>query len=131
MNYRLMFTLNAIVVAVFGALFFGAPEFILKLFGFIDLRSTVVVTHFFGGATLVSAAFLWFLKDIKEMQKKTAYVLVAASTLGLIMSIVGMLVDKVILANGWVLLVIYIFFMLGYAYLLLFGKSDYAKEINP
>lgn len=133
MNCRSMFTLNIIVVAVFGTLLFGSPEFLLNWFGFVDfgLRSTVLMAHFFGGTMLVSAVFLWFLKDFKDLQKKVTVVLVIASGLGFLFTILGMLKDKVILANGWVLLVIFILFTLGYAYLLVSGKSVSAKEINP
>lgn len=123
MNYRLMFTLNAIVAAVFGALFLVAPKFSILFFGVSDSYvSTQIVARFFGGAMLVTAAFLWFLKDSMDMQKNTAITLLAASVTGFILAALGMFSDKVIRANGWVLLVIFLLFAMGYAYLV-FGIS--------
>jgi len=128
MNYRLMFTLNAIVAAVFGALFLAASKSILTLFGVTDATvATLVVARFFGGSLIAMGVLIWFLKDVKDMQKNTAITLLAASVAGFILTILGMVSDKVIRSNGWVLLVIYALFALGYAYLI-FGVSVSVKK---
>jgi hypothetical protein len=128
MNYRLMFTINAIVAAAIGALLLAVSKSMLILFGITDATTaTVVVTRFFGGSLVAAGVLIWFLKDVKDMQRNTAITLLAASVVGFILTLLGMVSDKVIRSNGWVLLVIYFLFALGYAYLI-FGVSVSVKK---
>jgi hypothetical protein len=118
MNYRLMFTLNAIVAAVTGVLFVAAPSFFLTMFGFFDASvATQVVTRFYGGALAVTAVFIWLLSNIPATQKNTAITLMVASAGGFILTLLGMFMYKVIRTNGWILVLAFLLFTVGYAYL--------------
>lgn len=120
MNYRLMFIINAIAVAVFGVLFFAVPTFALTLFDTETYAATVFVARFLGGILLMAGMFIWFAKEIKDAraEKTMAIMLLTSSVVGFILTLVGIVWVNVIRANGWVLLVIHILFSLGYGYLL-------------
>ena len=129
MSYRLMFMINAIVCAVFGAVFLVAPKSILFFFDMTDaIVATQPIARFFGGALIVTAALLWFLQEGgKELQKTHAITMMVASIGGFILTIMGMFSDKVIRANGWIPLVVYFLFAVGYAYLV-FGVKVTVKK---
>ena len=135
MNYHLMFILNAIVLAMFGALFLILPELALTQFGTETYVSTLFIARFFGGAMLMAGVLLWLAKDIQDVgtQKSMAITFLAASVVGFILSLIGVAsATAVIRANGWVLLVIHVLFGLSYAYLLfLRPQPSEAKPRGP
>lgn len=131
MSYRLMFILNAIVAAVFGAAFLFVPHTFNLFFGVSDTTIPAeLMARFFGGSLMLIAALLWFLKDsAKDLQKTQAAVLMVSSVGGFILTIVGMTAPKVIRLMGWIPLTIYVILALGYAYLV-FGVSVSVKKEN-
>ncbi len=119
MNYRTMFVINAIVVAVFGLLFLAAPELILSQFSVAEKYvSTILAVRFFGASMLLIAILIWFVKEINDaqIQKNLAIVLLIGAVVGFALTVFG--VVSVLRSNGWALLVIYLLFALGYGYLL-------------
>ena len=130
MNYRIMFIINAIVLAVFVALFLILPELALTQFGAETYVATLFVARFLGGAMLMAGVLIWLTKDIQDAgaQKNMAITLLAASVVGFILSLIGVAsASGVIRANGWILLVIHVLFGLSYAYLL-FLKPNRLKQ---
>ena len=115
-----MFVVNAIVVTVFGVIFFVMPEFTLKLFKTETYAATIFVARFLGSALFLAGVFIWLAKEIKDArtEKTMAIMLLTSSLVGFILTIIGIVSANVIRANGWVLLVIHIIFALGYGYLL-------------
>ena len=141
MTYRLMFTINAIFLAVFGALFLIAPELTLNQFRSDIYVATLFMARLFGSALMLCALFLWMLKDAinTKMQKFVGYVLLAYSVIGFAATIMGMTSSAVgvIRANGWVLLVVFGVFTLTYAYALFLqpksaseGKSHAPRKVK-
>jgi hypothetical protein len=121
MNFRMLFVVNAVVVAVFGVLFLVLPDFSLTQLGVEKYVATLFVARFLGGALLMSAILIWFAKEIndEQVQKQMAIALLAGSVIGFVLTVIGIASSSaVIRANGWVLLVIYILFSLGYGFLL-------------
>lgn len=121
MSYKLMFIVNAIVAAVFGAFILVMPEFALIQFGTTDYNiPTVFTTRFLGSTLLMVGALLWFLKDLTPIkaQKTAAMALLAGSVGGFILSIMGISSIKIIRSNGWVLLAMFGFFALIYGYMI-------------
>jgi len=120
MTYRLMFIINAIAVAVFGVLFLVMPEFSLKLFHTETYAATVFVARFLGGALVMAGVFIWLAKELTNpgTERTMVIVLLTSSVVGFVMTLIGVVSSNVIRANGWVLLVIHILFVLGYGYLL-------------
>jgi hypothetical protein len=134
MSYRLMFTINAVVLAIVGVLLMIVPEPVLKQFGSEVYVATLFVVRFFGSALLLGGLFLWFLKDAApvKMQKNIAFLLLAYSIGGFVMSVLGMTAIGILRTNGWVLLVIFGLFALVYGYMLfLQPKPAPAKSSSP
>ncbi|MDO9303587.1 MAG: hypothetical protein Q7T89_19525 [Anaerolineales bacterium] len=134
MSYRLMFTINAVILAIFGVLFMIMPEFALSQFGSEVYVATLFVARFFGSTLLLSGLFLWVLKDAVpvKMQKNITFLLLAYSIGGFVMSVLGMTSIGVFRTNGWVLLVIFGLFTLVYGYMLfLQPKPASTKSSSP
>jgi hypothetical protein len=120
MSYRMMFTINAVILAIFGVLLMIMPEFVLTQFKSEVYIATLFVARFMGSAMLLSSIFLWLVKDSApaKMQKNIAFLLLAYSVGGFVMSLLGMTSIGVLRANGWVLLVLFGLFSLVYGYIL-------------
>ena len=121
MNARLMFTINAVVLAIFGLGFLLVPDMVLAQF---DTEMYVIVTflsRFFGATLILSAGFLWLLKDLvnAKTEKNITLALMLFSIGGFALTIMGVTSKSigVIRANGWILLAIYGLFALVYGYL--------------
>jgi hypothetical protein len=133
MSYHLMFIVNAVVLAVFGGVFMVMPDFVLGQFKSEVYVATLYAARFFGGALLMSGLLLWFMQDLPvKKQKVIAFLQLAFSAGGFVLSLLGMTSIGVLRANGWVLLVIFGVFTLIYAYMLfLQPKPSEAKTRAP
>ena len=133
MSNRLMFIINAVVLAIFGVVLMIMPQFVLSQFRSEIYVATLFATRLFGSALLLSGLFLWLLKDTPaKMQKNIAFLLLAYSIGGFVMSLLGMTTIGIFRANGWVLLVIFGLFSLVYGYILfLQPKPAPAKARSP
>jgi len=120
MSYRLMFIISSVALAIFGVLFMIMPEFVLTQFKSEVYIATLFVARFMGSAMLLSSIFLWLVKDSApaKMQKNIAFLLLAYSVGGFVMSLLGMTSIGVLRAYGWVLLVLFGLFSLVYGYIL-------------
>jgi uncharacterized membrane protein HdeD (DUF308 family) len=128
-----MFIVNAVVLAVFGGIFMVMPDFVLSQFKSEIYVATSYAARFLGGALLMSGLLLWFMQDVPAKKQKTiAFILLAGSVGGFVMSLLGMTSIGVLRANGWVLLVIFGLFSLIYGYMLfLQPKPSEAKTRTP
>jgi hypothetical protein len=120
MNYRLIFSINAIVAALFGLGLLIVPLLILEQFSAETYVSTLYACRFLGGILLVLAWFLWLAKDLDDAQaqRNTAMVLFGSSVGGFVLAIMGMSSIGVLRTNGWILLVAFGIFVLIYGYAL-------------
>jgi hypothetical protein len=119
MNYRLLSTINAVLLAVFGVAFFIMPEFALGFFDTETYTATVFLARFFGATLVLAGMFVWMSKDLagSRAERTLTIMLLVSSVFGFILTLIGMLGADVIRANGWILLVLHILFALGYGYL--------------
>jgi hypothetical protein len=120
MSYRILFILNAVVVALIGVFFLILPQTALDLFGTETYVPMLLVARFFGGAMLMSGVFIWFLKDLidEATQKNVAIALMAASVGAFVLVLIGMTSSGIIRTNGWIPLVVSVLFAVGYAFAL-------------
>ncbi len=120
MTSRLMFIANAIALAVFGAVFLVMPQFTLDLFDVETYTATVFVARFLGAALLLAGVFIWLAKELANqgMERTMIIALLISSVVGFVLTLLGIVLAHVIRANGWVLLVIHVLFVLGYGFLL-------------
>jgi len=125
MNYRIMFLVNALVAVLFGLAFLFFPARVLGLFRTETFVATVLMSRFFGTAMLALGLVLWFVKDIADegVQKRIGIALLVGAVAGLIVTALGTFASNaVIRANGWLAMVIYVLFGMGYAYLLFMNR---------
>lgn len=127
MNYRIMLFINALVAVAFGVGFLIFPSMVLNQFDVDDYASTRMVAQFFGTAMLALGLLLWFAKDVKEagMQKGMSIALLVGAIGGSIVTFLGM-TSRVMRSNGWLVLVIYLLFGLGYAYLVFLKREAFS-----
>ena len=126
MNYRMMLILNAFVAVLLGAAFLFVPGGVLNLFGTETFVATLLMSRFFGTAMLALGLLLWFAKDITEQAARTGIgiALMVGAAAGLVVTLAGTFASNaVIRSNGWIVMLIYILFGLGYAYLV-FAKRE-------
>ena len=111
----------AIAVAAFGLVFLAMPEFALTLFDTETYAATLFVARFMGAGLLLAGVFIWLAKDLTNpgSERTLTIALLASSAIGFVLTLYGIVWANVIRANGWVLLVIYILFVLGYTVQLL------------
>jgi hypothetical protein len=133
MNYRVAFTINAVIVALFGVGLLFLPDFVLTQFGASEgYIIAVYLCRILGGALVLLAWFLWMLKDMAnaKLQRTIATGLLAFSAAGFAFAIMGMSRQSigVLRNNGWVLLVAYGLFALIYGYMLFLQPKEQQKS---
>ncbi|MCC7119728.1 MAG: hypothetical protein IT310_14480 [Anaerolineales bacterium] len=128
MNYRFMFTINAVALGLFGAGLLIMPDFVMDQFNIEKYVAINFLSRFFGATLLLLAWFLWMLKDMAsaKVQRVMAIVFLAYSVAGFAATIMGMSRQSigVIRTNGWVMLVVYGFFTLIYGYVLFLQPKE-------
>jgi uncharacterized membrane protein len=110
----------------------------LGFFGTETYAATVLVARFFGTALIALGLLLWFAKNAAEegVQKGMAWALFISAILGLIVNVIGISpASGVLRTNGWITIIVYILFALGYAFMLFLKpkmnmnmKEDPSKE---
>ena len=134
MNYRLMLIVNAVAAVAAGVILVVMPKTLLGFVGLYDAMSDshLLLARFYGGALVALGTLLWFLKDSKKETMKTE------SFTMMVASIVGAVIVTIELAKGslfrsgsysWVLLLVFLAFAGGYAYLV-FGVTVKVKSQN-
>ena len=130
MNYKFLFVLNALVSFIIGLAFLVVPTRVMEFFGTETYAATLLVAQFFGTALIALGLLLWFAKDAADdgIQKGMAWALFISSVLGLIVNVIGVSpASGVIRTNGWITIIVYVLFALGYAFML-FLKPKMKEE---
>jgi len=119
MSYKVVFVINALVALVFGVAFLVVPTIALKQFGVDEYASTKLVLQFFGTGLLTIGLLAWFAKNVTDagVQKGMGVAMLIGSVAGLVMSVIGVATGAV-RTLGWLAIVIYAVFVLGYGFLL-------------
>lgn len=123
MSYKVLFILNALVAVVVGLGFLFKPDFGLPLLGVTEqYAATMWASRFFGSAMLALGLVLWFAKDADErVQKGMSWGMFASALVGLVLTIAASVAGNAVLRqNTWILIVLYLLFGLGYAFMLFF-----------
>lgn len=64
MNYRSMFAVNAVALALFGAGFLLLPKFVWEQLRYDETVGLNFLARFFGSALLLLGILLWMVKDV-------------------------------------------------------------------
>jgi len=110
MSYKLIFTLNALIVALLGLGLLFVPDMVLDQFGTEAYGSTVLVARFLGLGVLALGLVLWFAKDVADeaTQKRIGFSLFATSVIGLVLSLIGISsLSGVLRTNNWMLIALF------------------------
>jgi hypothetical protein len=118
MNFRIMFLINALILALLGLGFLVVPERILGQFDVDMYAATKLAAQFFGTVLLTLGLLLWFAKDVSEenLQKGMAIALMVGAAAGLVVTAMGA-TSNVLRSNAWIAMLVYLLFGLAYAYL--------------
>jgi drug/metabolite transporter (DMT)-like permease len=119
MNYRTLFLLNSLFAFLLGAVLLVVPALAIGQFGVDSYTSTRLMAQFFGTAMLALGLLLWFVKDVpsEAMQRGMAISMLVGALGGLGITALGAFTGT-LRTNGWMAIIIYFLFGLGYALLL-------------
>ena len=123
MKLSMLFTLNAIVAAVFGIAFVVAPNQSMGMYGVTSTAVTVYLGRLLGGSYLVFAIMTWSARNAGDSDARRAIVmaLCIGFFIGFVVALMGQLAH-VVNGLGWLTVVLYLLFALGYA-MHAFGKK--------
>lgn len=118
MSYKVLFALNAIVVFAVGAVLLVVPTTGLAQFNMDARVPEVFLTRAFGAALASLGLVLWFAKDADDkVQRNVGMASLAGSVLGLVVTLMGV-TSKTIRVNGWIPIVVFVLFVLVYAFMI-------------
>jgi hypothetical protein len=125
-----MFSINAVVAALFGLALLIVPKLVLDQFSAETYVSTIYLCRFLGGVLFLLGWFLWLVKDMEDVQvqRNIAMVLFGSSVAGFVFAIMGMSSIGVLRTNGWILLVAFGLFVLVYGYALFLQPRNEGVE---
>jgi len=120
MSYKFLFVLNALVAFALGVVFLVMPAKALGFFGTETYAATLLMGRFFGSAMVALGLVLWFAKDASDpaVQRGMGIALLVSAIIGLVVNVIGISsASGVIRNNGWMTIVVYVLFALGYAFM--------------
>jgi hypothetical protein len=123
MTFRNLLIIKAVVCLVFGVTLLLGPGLLLGVLG-AELNDSGTFTAREYGAALIGTLLLtWFAKDIKGADARGAILLdlLVYDAIGVIITFLVVL-SGVLNALGWTIVVVYLFFTVGSAYVLLKEK---------
>ena len=132
MKLRNLFIVNTLVALVFAAGLLLAPKTILALFGLTvgsAVRTNAVISlvaQLLGAALIVPGLLSWFAGTMQDAgaRRSAAIPLLIFDLVGLGVSFfVGML-PKVMSSSGWIIVALFLFFTVGYAYFLFMRPAE-------
>jgi hypothetical protein len=117
MTLKLLFTVNAVVGALFGLGFFLVPASVLAPYGITADAVATVLGRLLGAAYLGYAAVSWLMRDAPDSPARRAIVLafVISYAAGLVAAVLGQL-GGAVNALGWSTVAIFALYTLGYGY---------------
>lgn len=128
MKLNTLLFLNAIfsLLNAIGAIFM--PAFILNIYGVAQGKNVELMAQYAGIGSVAIGLLAYFATKIEPSDAKRYIVLsiFISDVIGVIISIYGTLKGIMSLA-GWSLVIVYLFFVLGYGYYL-FVKNDLTSQ---
>ena len=117
MKLSTLFTINAIIAAVFGISFVLIPATMLSIYGITLSPAGVVLARLLGAEFLSYSALTWFARYLKETETQRIIILgcLIGFGIGLIVALMGQLTGVFNLL-GWSNIIVYLLFTLGYGY---------------
>jgi len=120
MTFRTLLIIKAVVCLVFGVTLLLVPGLLISLLG-AELNDGGTFTAREYGAALIGTLLLtWFAKDVKAADARGAILLdlLVYDAIGMVVTFLVVL-SSVLNVLGWAIVMVYLFFTVGSAYLLL------------
>jgi uncharacterized membrane protein YdbT with pleckstrin-like domain len=120
MTFRTFLIIKAVVCLVFGVALLLVPGLLFSLLG-TELNDGGTFTAREYGAALIGTLLLtWFAKDVKAADARDAILLdlLIYDAIGTVITL-SVVLSSVLNALGWAIVVVYLFFAVSSAYLLL------------
>ncbi len=126
MNLSLLFTINAIVAAVFGLAFVIAPGLAASLYGVTADAQFRHLAQLYGSSLIGFAVLTWAARNATASDARKAIVLAlfVGTALGFVLALLGQIAG-VVNVMGWSTVAIYLFLALA------FGYFQFAKPSTP
>ena len=126
MKLSTLFTINAIIAAVFGISFVLIPATMLSIYGITLSPAGVVLARLLGAEFLSYSALTWLARNLGETETQRIIILgcLIGFGIGFIAALMGQL-KGVFNLLGWSNVIIYLLFTLGYGYFY------FTKPISP
>jgi hypothetical protein len=117
MKLQTLMVIKAVVCLVLGVLLLVAPAFGFSLFGASITGDGTFPAQEYGAAMLGTMLLTWFARNAAESQARRAIILdlFFYDALGVVITIIALFAGRFNLL-GWGILVIYLFFTLGFGY---------------
>jgi hypothetical protein len=125
MNLRNLLLLGALLALLFALGLLLGPTTILTVFGLGTGPGENLVAQLLGATLVVPALIGWFARDVADPGSRAAVVvpLFLWSVIGFVISLLGVL-SKALKLSGWGIVVLFLFFALGYGYFQFFRSTD-------
>jgi hypothetical protein len=132
MKLRTFFVINAIIMLCQGAYAMLLPATVLSQYGVSNGPVESFMAQYAGLGTFVMGLLALFSRDITDHKAQRAVILtlLCANIIGVFVSVLG-LISGVIGAIGWVVVVFYLFFAVGYAYFWFAMSRVPSSEMKP
>jgi hypothetical protein len=123
MTFRTLLVIKAVVCLVFGAIFLIAPGALIRMLGATVCAAGLFTAREYGAAMIGTLLLTWFARRVTAHDAKGAILLdlLVYDAIGVVISLVAVLAG-VLNVLGWGVVVVYLFFAAGSAYVLVREK---------
>jgi hypothetical protein len=123
MTFRTLLVIKAIVCLVFAVPFLAAPSLLLRLLGATVCPGGLFTAREYGAALVGTLLLTWFARRVTANDAKGAILLdvLVYDAIGVVLGLYGVL-SGVLNVLGWGVVVVYLFFTVGSAYVLVREK---------
>jgi hypothetical protein len=120
MTFRTLLVIKAVVCLIFGAILLLAPGSLLAILGATACAAGLFTAREYGAAMAGTLLLTWFARGVAAHDARRAILLdlLVYDAIGVVISLAVML-GGVFNALGWGIVVVYVFFAAGSAYVLL------------
>ncbi len=117
MKFTTLMIIKAAVCLVLGALILVVPDFVYSLFGTSLTPGGVFAAREYGASLIGNLMVAWFARNAQESEARRAVILglCVYDAIGVLVTLIALL-SGVLNALGWAIVVIYLFFAVGFGY---------------
>lgn len=126
MNLRNLFLLDSVVAFLFALATLLGPSTVLKFFGLSTGNTEQLLAQIIGAALVGFGLLGWFAKDFADMRARDGAVLslFLFSAIGFVVTLLAELSNVTRAGSVWIIVVIFLFFTLGYGYFQFVGPTE-------